>query len=69
VTNADLSLFENVPLNNNRVPHVRLDAFNVFDIQTLGVPRGTTIGQAGAGAGTAIVGTPRQVQLGDRLVF
>jgi hypothetical protein len=48
---------------------VRIEAFNVFNIQNLGVPSGTTIGQAGAGAVTSIVGTPRQVQLGVRVVF
>jgi hypothetical protein len=69
VKNVDLSLFKNIPLNGGRVIQVRIEAFNVFNIQNLGVPSGTTIGQAGAGAVTSIVGTPRQVQLGVRVVF
>jgi hypothetical protein len=69
VRNVDLSLFKNVPLSDKRLLQLRLEAFNVFNIQNLGVPSGTTIGVAGAGAVTTIVGTPRQIQLGVRFVF
>jgi carboxypeptidase family protein len=69
VKNVDLSLFKNVPVNGNRVVQLRVEAFNVFNIQNFGVPSGTTIGQAGAGAITSIVGTPRQIQIGARVVF
>ena len=56
-------------MNHNRVLQLRLEAFNVFNIQNLGVPSGTTIGVAGAGQVTSIVGTPRQIQLGARFLF
>jgi len=49
VRNVDLSLFKNVPVSRNRVLQLRLEAFNVFNIQNLGVPSGTTFGVAGAG--------------------
>jgi len=58
-----------VPLNGNRVLQLRVEAFNAFNIQNLGVPSGTTIGVAGAGQITSIVGNPRQIQLGARFVF
>jgi hypothetical protein len=78
VKTVDLSLFKNVPVHGvhgvhgvtgSRILQLRLEAFNVFNIQNLGVPSGTTIGQAGAGQVTSIIGTPRQIQLGARLIF
>jgi len=71
VVNVDLSLFKNVPLAGTRQLQLRVEAFNVFNIQNLGVPSGTTIGQAGAGQITSLASgtTPRQIQLGVRLVF
>jgi hypothetical protein len=42
---------------------------NAFNIINWSYPSGTTIGQAGAGAITSMTGTPRQIQLGARLVF
>jgi hypothetical protein len=67
--NADLSLFKNVPLSSGHRLQIRVEIFNMFNIQRLGVPSGTTIGQAGAGQVTSIAGTPRQIQLGARVVF
>jgi hypothetical protein len=68
VINVDLSAFRDIRVGANRHLQLRVEAFNVFNIQNLGVPA-TTIGQAGAGRITSIVGTPRQVQLGIRFVF
>ena len=48
---------------------LRIEAFNVFNIMSLGVPSGTTIGVGGAGQVTSIAGNPRQIQLGARFVF
>jgi hypothetical protein len=71
--NVDLSLFKNIPFGSNeRTLQVRIEAFNVFNIQNLGVPSGTTIANpipAGTGQVTSIVGTPRQIQLAARFVF
>jgi hypothetical protein len=64
-----LSLFENVPFSSGHRLQIRVEIFNMFNIQRLGVPSGTTIGQAGAGQVTSIAGTPRQIQLGARVVF
>ncbi len=69
VVNADLSLFKNVPFSAGHQLQIRVEIFNMFNIQRLGVPSGTTIGQAGAGQVTSIAGTPRQIQLGVRVVF
>jgi len=70
--NVDLSLFKNVPFGAARTLQIRIEAFNVFNIQNLGVPGGTTISNpiaAGTGQVTSIVGTPRQIQLAARFVF
>jgi carboxypeptidase family protein len=67
--NVDLSLFKNVPVSGTRIVQLRLEMFNVFNMINLGVPSGTTIGQAGAGQITSMQGTPRQIQLGARFVF
>jgi len=69
VKNVDLSLFKNVPFGGSRMLQLRIEAFNVFNIMSLGVPSGTTIGIAGAGQVTSIAGNPRQIQLGARFVF
>ena len=70
--NVDLSLFKNVPFGGSRTLQIRVEAFNVFNIQNWGVPGGTTISNpiaAGTGQITSIVGTPRQIQLAARFVF
>jgi hypothetical protein len=72
VYNVDLSLFRNVPFGGDKTLQLRIEAFNVFNIQNLGVPNGTTIANplpAGVGQVTSIIGTPRQIQLGARFVF
>jgi hypothetical protein len=69
VRDVDLSLFKNVPISGTRTLQLRVEMFNVFNIIDLGVPSGTTIGVAGAGAVTTMAGTPRQIQLGARFVF
>jgi len=72
--NVDLSLFKNVPFGGARHLQLRVEAFNVFNIQNLGTPTAAqaTIAPtlaAGTGAVTQIVGNPRQIQLGARFVF
>jgi hypothetical protein len=71
VVNLDFSLFKKVPLGEKRELQMRFEAFNVFNIQNLGVPSVTTIGQTGAGRVTSLAGgtTPRQLQFGLRFVF
>src|SRR5262249_22611135 len=74
VRNVDLSLFKNVPFGSNRTLQLRVEAFNIFNIQNLGVPSGTTIANpiaAGTGQVTSLATgtTPRQIQLAARFVF
>jgi hypothetical protein len=65
----DFSVFRKVRISESKEFQLRAEAFNLFNIMNLGVPSVTTIGQAGAGRITSIVGNPRQLQLGLRFVF
>ncbi len=70
--NLDLSLFKNIPIHGEQMIQLRVEAFNILNMMTLGVPSGTTIAnpiQAGTGQVTSIVGNPRQIQLGARFLF
>ena len=69
VINMDFSIFRKVRVSESKEFQLRAEAFNLFNIMNLGVPSVTTIGQAGAGRITSIVGNPRQLQLGLRFVF
>src|SRR5262249_10030658 len=72
--NVDLSLFKKVQFGAGRYVQLRVEAFNVFNIQNLAPPSAAsaTISQplaAGTGAVTSIVGNPRQIQFAARFVF
>jgi hypothetical protein len=69
VINMDFSVFRKVRVTESKEFQLRAEAFNLFNIMNLGVPSVTTIGQAGAGRITSIVGNPRQLQLGLRFIF
>jgi hypothetical protein len=68
VYNVDFSLFKRIPIKEDVQLEFRAEAFNVFNIQNLGVP-GTTIGVAGAGVVNSVALAPRQIQLGMKLLF
>jgi hypothetical protein len=68
VYDADFSLFKNFPFTESTVLSLRMEFFNIFNIQNLGVP-GTLIGDPGAGRVTSTVIPPRQIQFGLRLAF
>jgi len=79
VYNTDLSLFKSIPINERFKVQLRMEAFNVFNIQNWGPPANanltintnattiaTSVGKISALAqGT----TPRQIQFGIRLTF
>jgi hypothetical protein len=75
VVNMDFSMFKNVPLGETRQLQLRIEGFNVFNIQNLAAPgssgstNGTTIGNKGAGVVSSIIGNPRQLQFGARFIF
>jgi len=66
--NIDLSLQRNVPLGEGRELQIRLDAFNLFNHINLGNPE-VNITSPNAGRITSMTATPRQLQLGLRMLF
>lgn len=68
VYDVDFSLFKKIPIKESVQLEFRAEAFNIFNMQCLGIP-GNTIGIAGAGAVTSVVLPPRQIQLGMKLQF
>ncbi len=76
VRNMDFSVFKGIRVGESKELQLRLEAFNVLNIQNLAVPSVTTINataaanaSAGVGRITGIVGNPRQVQIGARFRF
>jgi hypothetical protein len=75
VYNVDFSLFKKFPIKESVDLEFRAEAFNVFNIQNLGVP-GSTIGATpaanianGAGVINGVAVAPRQLQFGLKLRF
>jgi outer membrane receptor protein involved in Fe transport len=66
--NVDLGLQRNIPFGPNNQVQVRLDVFNVLNHINLGNPE-VNITSPNAGRITSMVGQPRQVQLGLRMLF
>jgi len=67
---VDFSLFKNFPLGKDtaRQLQFRVEGFNIFNIQSLGVP-GTTIGQPTTGVVGNVAAPPRELQLALKLNF
>jgi outer membrane receptor protein involved in Fe transport len=68
VTNMDFSMFKNIPFNDRYSLQFRAEAFNVFNIQALGVPQ-ANLSASGAGVVTSSGNTPRQLQFGLKFLF
>jgi Carboxypeptidase regulatory-like domain/TonB dependent receptor-like, beta-barrel len=70
VTNIDFSLFKNIPVGERVSVQFRAEAFNVFNIMSLGAPEGLlnqpTTGQISALAQGI---SPRQMQMGLKIIF
>jgi hypothetical protein len=72
-----MSLFKSIPVSERFKVQLRMEAFNVFNIQSWNAPSAVTINATGtaiaAGVGRitdlAQGKTPRQIQFGIRLVF
>jgi hypothetical protein len=67
-TNVDFSLFKGITLTERFRLQFRAEAFNVLNHPQFDLPA-ATIGQAGVGTITDVVGNPRDIQLGLRLTF
>jgi hypothetical protein len=66
-TNFDLSLFKNFPIRERLNLQLRFEAFNGFNIQSLGNANGTL--GTGFGQITSSSSTPRELQFGAKLYF
>lgn len=66
--NFDFSLFKEFRLKEGLALQFRAEAFNLFNTPQFDLPN-AAIGAGNAGTITAIVGTPRQIQFGAKVVF
>ncbi len=66
--NVDFSLFKDIAISERVNLQYRAEFFNLLNTPQFGLPN-DAIGNANAGTITSIVGNPRQVQMGLRLVF
>jgi hypothetical protein len=66
--NFDFSLFKEFRVKDGIGLQFRAEAFNLFNTPQFDLPN-AAIGAGNAGTITAIVGTPRQIQLGAKVVF
>ena len=77
VYNVDFSMFKSIPIGERFKVQLRMEAFNVFNIQSWDVPSAVTINSSGTTiasgvgriTGLAQGKTPRQIQFGIRLVY
>jgi hypothetical protein len=77
VYNVDFSMFKSIPVGERFKIQLRMEAFNVFNIQSWETPSAVTINSSGstiaAGVGriTSLAQgkTPRQIQFGIKLSF
>ena len=69
VSNVDFSVFKIFPVRELGAVELRVETFNIFNIQNYAPPSGLVIGQSSAGRVTATATTPRSIQLGLRIRF
>ena len=67
--NADMSAFKNIPVHDRISIQLRLEAFNAFNLITLGGVNGGFTNNVNFGKITSIGSTPRQLQLGAKVYF
>jgi hypothetical protein len=66
--NFDFSMFKEFRVKEGVAVQFRAEAFNLFNTPQFDLPN-AAIGAGNAGTITAIVGTPRQIQFGAKVVF
>jgi len=68
--NSDMSLFKNIPITETLSAQLRVEAFNVFNIQNPGGVNGNaSTGNTNFGRITSNTGSPRDVQLALKIMF
>jgi hypothetical protein len=67
-TNVDFSVFKDYPVTERVHLQLRGELFNILNHPQFDLPA-ATIGQAGVGTITDVIGTPRDIQVGLRLKF
>jgi hypothetical protein len=68
VGNVDFSVFKEVPIKETMNLEFRVEAFNIFNMQSL-APPGVDIGTSDAGVVSAVALPPRQIQFGIKFRF
>jgi hypothetical protein len=66
--NFDFSVFKDIPVSEQLKVQFRTEFFNVFNTPQFDLPN-ATIGTGPAGTITSIVGIPRQIQFGLKILF
>jgi hypothetical protein len=66
--NFDFSLFKEFDITKGSRLQFRVECFNLFNTAQFDLPN-AAIGASNAGTITAIVGTPRQIQFGAKVIF
>jgi len=66
--NFDFSLFKDIPVSEQVRIQFRTEFFSLFNTPQFDLPN-ATIGTGAAGTITGIVGIPRQIQFGLKIVF
>jgi len=66
--NFDFSLFKDFRVTEQVKVQFRTELFNIFNTPQFDLPN-ATIGTGSAGTITGIVGIPRQIQFGLKIVF
>jgi carboxypeptidase family protein len=67
--NFDFSLFKDFPITEQVKVQFRTEFFNVFNTPQFDLPNATIFSGAAVGTITSIVGIPRQIQFGLKIVF
>jgi hypothetical protein len=67
--NFDFSLFKDFPITEQVKIQFRTEFFNVFNTPQFDLPNATIFSGAAVGTITSIVGIPRQIQFGLKIVF
>ena len=67
--NFDFSLFKDFPITERVKVQFHTEFFNVFNTPQFDLPNATIFSGAAVGTITSIVGIPRQIQFGLKIVF
>lgn len=69
VKNLDMSLFRDFPIKERLTIQFRGEALNIFNNTIYNIPAGLTLGQPTFGTVTGTATSPRNLQLGLKLIF